>query len=99
MDRPYPSSYHLTSTIAVDWHLKVKDIEYDVGLTKIDCITVSMKKISSIQELIQHILEPHVLNDHTHPKIIEINFSFPEFPPACKKSVHSINSFLRYSQL
>ena len=31
-----------------------------------------------------------------HPKIFEINF--PEFAPACKKSVHSINSFLRYSQ-
>ena len=23
--------------------------------------------------------------DHTHPKIIEINFNFPEFSPACKK--------------
>ena len=31
--------------------------------------------------------------DHTHPKIIQITFSFPEFAPACKKSVHSINSF------
>ena len=37
--------------------------------------------------------------DHAHPKIIEITFSFPEFPPACKKSVHSINSFLRYSHI
>ena len=36
--------------------------------------------------------------DHIHPKIIETTFSFPEFAPACKKSVHSINSFLRYSQ-
>ena len=32
----------LRSTIAVDWHLKVKDIEYDVGLTKTYRITVSM---------------------------------------------------------
>ena len=29
-----------------------------------------------------------------HPKIIEIAFSFPEFATACKKSVHSIYSFL-----
>ena len=36
--------------------------------------------------------------DHINPKIIEITFSFPEFAPACKKSVHSINSFFRYSQ-
>ena len=42
----------LTSTTAVDWHLKVKDIEYNVGLTK-DCyITVSMQNISSIHTLI-----------------------------------------------
>ena len=38
------------------------------------------------------------ISDHAHPKIIEITFSFPEFAPACKISVHSINSFLRYSQ-
>ena len=31
-----------TSTIAIDWHLKDKDIEYNVGLTKNYCITVSM---------------------------------------------------------
>ena len=36
--------------------------------------------------------------DQTHPKIIEITFCFPEFAPPCKESVHSINSFLRYSQ-
>ena len=32
------SGYHQgsrTSTTAVDWHLKVKDIEYNVDLTKI----------------------------------------------------------------
>ena len=45
----------LTSTAAVDWHLKVKDIEYNVGLTKIYCITVSMQKISSIYTLILNI--------------------------------------------
>ena len=55
----------LTSTTAVDWHLKVKDIEYDVGLTKNYCITVSMQKISSIHAFIlniQQILGPRELN-------------------------------------
>ena len=28
--------------------------------------------------------------DQTHPRIIEIAFSFPEFAPACKKTFHSI---------
>ena len=32
----------LASKTAVNWHLKVKDIEYNVGLTKNYCITVSM---------------------------------------------------------
>ena len=43
----------LTSKTAVNWHLKVKYIEYNVGLGKGYCITVSMKKISSIHKLIQ----------------------------------------------
>ena len=34
----------LTSTTAVDWHLKVKDKKCDVGLTKNYYITVSMQK-------------------------------------------------------
>ena len=42
----------LISTTAVEWHLKVKDTDYDVSLTKIFCITVSMRKISSIHTLI-----------------------------------------------
>ena len=50
----------LTSKTAVNWHLKVKDIEYNVGLTKNYCITVSMQKISSIYKL----LGSHELNDH-----------------------------------
>ena len=40
-----------TSTHAVDWHLKVKNIEYNAGLTKNYCLTVSMQKISSILKL------------------------------------------------
>ena len=42
----------LTSTTAVDWHVKVKDTKYNVGLTKNYFITVSMQKISSIHTLI-----------------------------------------------
>ena len=56
----------LRSKTAVTWHLKVKDIEYNVGLTKSYCITVSMQKISSIHKLIQQILGFHELNDCTH---------------------------------
>ena len=47
----------LTSTTAIDWCLKVKDIAYDVGLTKNYCITASMQKISSIHTLILKILQ------------------------------------------
>ena len=42
----------LTSTTAVDWHLKVKNKKCDVGLIKNYCITVNMQKISSIYKLI-----------------------------------------------
>ena len=34
----------LTSLTTVDWHLKVKDIEYDVHLTKLYCLTARCKK-------------------------------------------------------
>ena len=59
----------LTSTTKVDWHLKIKDIEYDVGLTKNYCIIVSIQKISSIHTLIlkiQQILGSHELNKWPH---------------------------------
>ena len=56
----------LASKIAINWHLKVKDIEFNVGLIKNYCITVSMKKISSVHKLIQQILGSHELNDSTH---------------------------------
>ena len=56
----------LASKTAINWHLEVKDIEYNVGLTKNYCITVSMQKISSIHKLIQQILGSHKLNDHAH---------------------------------
>ena len=56
----------LTSTTAVDWHLKVKNKKRDVGLIKNYCITVSMQKIRSIHKHIQQILGFHELNDHTN---------------------------------
>ena len=56
----------LTSTTAVDWHLKVKDKKCNVVLTKNYSITVSMQKIISTHKLIQQILGSHELNDHAH---------------------------------
>ena len=56
----------LASKTAINWHLKVKNIEYNVGLTNNYCITVSMQKVSSIHKLIQQILGSHELNDHAH---------------------------------
>ena len=52
----------LTNKTAVNWHLKVKDTEYNVGLTKYYCITVSMEKSSSIHKLIWQVLGSHELN-------------------------------------
>ena len=56
----------LARKTAINWHLKVKNIEYNVGLTNNYCITVSMQKVSSIHKLIQQILGSHELNDYTH---------------------------------
>ena len=56
----------LASKTAINWHLKVNNIEYDIGLTKNYCITVSLQKFSSIHKLIQQILGSHELNDHAH---------------------------------
>ena len=53
-----------TNTIAVDWHLKVRDTEYDVCLMKNYCITVTIKNIISIIKLIltiHHISGSHQL--------------------------------------
>ena len=88
----------LTSTTAVDWHLK----ECNVCLTKIIPLQSAHKKSAQFR-LIQQILGSHKqmvmpIFNHTYQKISKITFSFPELTSACKKSVHSINSFLRYSQ-
>ena len=56
----------LASKTAINWHLKVKNIEYNVGLTNNYYITVSMQKVSSINKLIQQILASHELNNSTH---------------------------------
>ena len=88
----------LTSTTAVDWHLK----ECNVCLTKIIPLQSAHKKSAQFR-LIQQILGSHKqmvmpIFNHTYQKISKITFSFPELTSACKKSVHFINSFLRYSQ-
>ena len=63
MGRPYfIGSFQLTSIAAVNWPVYVKDIEYNVGLSKSYCITVSIQKISTIHKLIQQILGSHKLN-------------------------------------
>ena len=54
----------LASKAAINWHLKVKNIEYNVGLTNNYSIIVSMKKVTSIHKFIQ-ILGSHELNDYT----------------------------------
>ena len=56
----------LASKTEINWHLKVENIEYNVGLTSNYCITVSMQKVSSIHKLIQQILGSYELNDYTH---------------------------------
>ena len=66
---PPATAEGLTSTTAVDWHLKVKYTEYDVGLTTNYCVTVSIQKISSIYKLIlkiKQILGSHELNGYAH---------------------------------
>ena len=87
------------STTTVDSHLKIKNKEYNVGLTKNYCITVSMQKICTIHKLIlniQQVLGYHELNDHTHfwsqpPKNHWNNFYLFWIETI-------IYSFLRYSQ-
>ena len=38
--------------LQVDWHLKVKDIEYNVDKNKTYCLTVSMQEIISIHKVL-----------------------------------------------
>ena len=67
-----------------------------ISLTKNYCITISIKKISSIYKFIlkiQQILGLMNLKgkdqfDHVHPEIIESSFIFPELVPPCKKPVN-----------
>ena len=52
----------LASKTTINWHLKVKNIEYNVGLTNNYYITVSMQKASTIHKLIQENLGSHELH-------------------------------------
>ena len=101
-----PSDYCQGSnnwTTAVDWHLKVKDIEEDVLLTKNYCITVSLQNISSIHI---HSTDFWVLWTKwlcpflTTPtqKLVKQLLAFLNLHQHAKKSVHSIDLFLSYGQ-
>ena len=50
------TTWGLTSTYALDWHLKAKDKKCYAGLTKNYRLAVSMQKIRSIHKLIRQIL-------------------------------------------
>ena len=55
------------STPGVDGNLKVKDMKYNIGLTKNYCIIISKQKISSNHELIfmiEQILGSHEVKGH-----------------------------------
>ena len=77
-----------TTTTAVKQHLKVKDIEKDVGLKSLHYF--NMQKICSIHTLtltVKQILRFCELKGcpfltPTHRKTIKVIFSFPEFVPA-----------------
>ena len=56
----------LASKTTINWHLKVKNIKQNVGLTNNYCITVTMQKVNSIHKLVQQIVGSHELNDYTH---------------------------------
>ena len=77
MDRPYfigPFWLHLgdqpwVTNCSIVRHLKVKGIEYDVGLTKNYWITNGLQKISSIHKLTlkkNPVLTSDELNGHAH---------------------------------
>ena len=57
------STSGLTSTTTVEQHLKVKDREYNVHLTKHYCITVSMQKSAPFILKIKPILGSHELKN------------------------------------
>ena len=92
----------LTSTIAVNWHLEVKDIEYNVGLTENYCITVGMQKISSIHKVVKQILGSHVLNGKAYfwphpPKNHWNNFYLSWFSTTMQK-ISSFHQFILETQ-
>ena len=72
----------------------------DISLIKNYSIAISIKIISSIHIFLKYsrFLGLTAIFDKVHLKMIESNFSFPEFAPVWKKSVSSICSVLSYSQ-
>ena len=44
----------LTSTTTMDWYLKVKDIEYDAGLTKNYCIKLIIVSVQLIHSFLRY---------------------------------------------
>ena len=89
----------LTSKTAVNWHLKVKYIEYNVGLTKNYCITVNMQKISLIHILILRILGSHGQNCYcpilttSTKKLLKLLLAFLIFHQHAKKQCISSTSY------
>ena len=49
--KKYSQKIRLCRTTAVEWHSKVKNIEYDVCLTKIYCFTACKKSTQFINPL------------------------------------------------
>ena len=84
----------LMNKTAVNWHLKFKDIEYNVGLTKNCCIKVSMQKISSIHKLIQQIIRSHELNGHAHLVITSTQKSLKLLLAFLNLHQHAKNQFI-----
>ena len=88
----------LACKIATNWYLKVKNIVYNVGLTNNYCITVSMKKVSSIHKFIQEILGSHELNDCTQfwpgPPKKHWNSFLLSWICAIKQNVSSFHQFI-----
>ena len=64
------------SVTTEDWNLKVKDTQYNAGLTKISSID---KKILKIQQILRSHEIATLISNHNQPKIIEITFSFSKF--------------------
>ena len=84
----------LMNKTAVNWHLKFKEIEYNVGLSKNCCITVSTQKISSIHKLIQQMIGSRELNGHAHLVITSTQKSLKLLLAFLNLHQHAKNQFI-----